>query len=157
MVGVVSVGLGVLLYFCSSRWSVVIFASSHSLSMRFRSSALLSSGWLIFLNSVCSGSVVGHGLGLYSPTLGGGVSACVCIVFVRAGFSGAVVLVRFAGVASAVCCQSRGLFFILFCSRSSKLEGFSAIVVSSGSPCAVFSLAWRLPCLSVGRLVMGFS
>ena len=150
-------GLGIVLSFCSSHWSVVIFASLHSLSMRFPSSALLSSGWLIFLNSVCSGSVVGHGLGLYSPTLGGGVRACVCIVFVQVGFSGVVVVVRYAGIASAVCCQSRGLFFILFCSRSSKSEGFSAIVVSSGSPCAVFFLAWRLPCLSVGFLVMGFS
>ena len=130
-------GLGVLLNFCSSRWSVVIFVSSHSLLLRFRSSALLLSGWLIFLYSVCSGDIAGHDLGSYSTALGGGVRACVYIVFVRAGFSGAVVLVRFAGVASAVCCQSHGLFFILFCSRSSKLEGFSAIVVSSGLPCAV--------------------
>ena len=110
----VFVDLDVLLPFCSSRWSVVIFVSSHSLSMRFRSSALLLSGWLIFFYSVCSGGVVGHGLGSYSPALGGGVPACVCIVFVRAGFSGAVVVVRYAGVASAVCCQSHGLFFILF-------------------------------------------
>ena len=72
-------------------------------------------------------------------------------------FSGAVVVVKYAGVASAVCCQSHGLFFILFCIRSSKSEGFSALVVSSGSPCAVFSLAWQLPCLSVGLLAMGFS
>ena len=150
-------GLGVSLSFCSSHCSVVIFASLHSLLMSFRSSALLLSGWLIILNSICSGGVVGHGLGSYSPTLVGGVRACVCIVFVQVGFSGAVVVVMYAGIASAVCCQSRGFFFILFCSRSSKSEGFSAIVVSSGLPCAVFSLAWRLPCLSVGRLVMGFS